>query len=240
MTRVMQLIRGAAAWLTVAVVLSLCACKPASESVAQIHGKVSSETVSVMTDSVNYMHERSVAYALYDLALRPPRAIGGAIVDRLTTGGEKGCCVGLPTTWRPGLTLRLVWHESDRIRSYEENTRDMEVPRYETPADLYVVFYPGNEVELVVSAGEPGHPGWRGRLKKTPWEQCVETYTRKPCFMALPKQFDTRSSKGACTYMKENNVKDGDELCQSANIECVRDYEDKRFCTQLLWDAYRK
>ena len=162
------------------------------------------------------------------------------MVDSLATGGEKGCCMGLPNLWRPGLKLRLVWRESDRLRTYEETTRDLEVPRYEAPADLYVVFYPGHEVELVASLGEPGHPEWRGKIKKTPWSQCVETYGRKPCFAALPKQFDTRSAQGFCTFVKEEKPLEGDENCLFAFQSCLRDYEDEPFCRGILWGPRRK
>lgn len=226
--------------LSACVLLTIAGCDTgdATESVAS--SKSTRDTVSVQTDSVNYMHERSANYTLYDLGQTPPRAIGGAIVDRLASGGAKGCCVGLPRTWHPGMKVRVVWRESDRTTIYEYRTQDMEIPRYDEPADLYVVFYPPHEVELVVSGAEPGHPEWRGRIKKTPWEQCVETYTRKPCFMALPKQFDTRSSQGFCTYLAEEKEDDSDVLCRSALIDCVRDFEDDVFCKGLLWGPRRK
>ena len=156
--------------------------------------------VSVMTDSVNYMYQRSVKYTLYDLSQTPPQAIGGAIVDRLTSGGEKGCCISLPTTWKPGMKVRLQWHESDHDNIYEDHSRDLEIPRYGKASDLYVVFYPNHEVEVVVSVGEPGNPEWRGRIKQTPWEHCVETVGRKACKAALPKRFYTESYLGFCPY----------------------------------------
>ena len=205
-------------------------------------GQASNGSVSVMVDSVNYMHERSVRYTLYDLSQSPPRAVGGAIVDRLATGGGKGCCISLPKTWHGGMKLRLDVEESDRTTIYPKQSRELEIPPYPTPGDLYVVFYPGPEhdVELVVSAAEPGHPDWRGRIKQTPWEQCVATYTRKPCFAALPKLFDTESSKGACTFMKDNSTVDADTLCLSAMLDCMRDFEDMRFCKDLLWGPYKR
>ena len=232
--------RGLSAWVIAVVAMTMPACKPVSDAASLALGKSNPGTTSVMIDSVNYMHERGVSYTVYDLSKTPPRAIGGAMVDSLATGGEKGCCMGLPNLWRPGLKLRLVWRESDRLRTYEETTRDLEVPRYEAPADLYVVFYPGHEVELVVSLAEPGHPEWRGKIKKTPWNQCVETYGRKPCFAELPKQFDTASSKGECTYMKEHDFPDADNLCAFAMSECVRDFEDEPFCKDLLWYAGKR
>lgn len=196
---------------------------------------------SVMIDSVNYMHERAVQYTLYDLAQQPPQAIGGSIVVMLASGGEKGCCLNLPKTWRPGIKVRLDWQESDRERSYPEKyTREMEVPHYETPADLYVVFFAPHEVELVVSAAEPGQPEWRGSIRQAPWDRCVEEFGRKPCKAALPKLFDKSSSRGSCTYMKAEKIDKADELCEWAMITCMRDYEDEPFCKDLLWAPYKQ
>ena len=229
------------AWLIVVFTMTLPGCKPVANAASLALGKSASGTTSVMIDSVNYMHERGVAYTVFDLSKNSPHAIGGSIVYMLATGGEKACCLALPSAWRPGMMLRVTWDESDREKEYPEKySRDLEVPRYEAPADLYVVFYPGHEVELVASLGEPGHPEWRGKIKKTPWSQCVETYGRKPCFAELPKQFDTASSKGECTYMKEHDFPDADNLCAFAMSECVRDFEDEPFCKGLLWYAGKR
>lgn len=247
--------------ITVVLTLLLAAtvtvsCKRAADALPVVHNASSTEVsappaaattkdvASVMIDSVNYMHERSAKYTLYDLSKTPPQAIGGAIVDRLGTGGEKGCCLALPKTWRPGMKVRLDWHESDRENIYEERTRELEIPRYTTPADLYVVFYPEHKVELVVSAAEPGHPDWQGQVKKTPWEQCVETYGRKPCKAALPKQFDTASSQGFCLYTQSKDFPkenfDGKTACETAMLECMKDFEDEPFCKGILWEPKKK
>ena len=158
----------------------------------------------------------------------------------LARGGEKGCCVGLPKVWRPGLKVRVDWDESDRKEIHAEKySRELEIPRYDAPADLFVVFYPEHEVEVVVSHAEPGHPDWRGRISKTPWDQCVETHGRKPCKWALPKMFDT-SSVGMCTFFKEEASADGDDLCKHMMNKCMEDWEDQPFCDGILWAPRRK
>jgi hypothetical protein len=191
--------------------------------------------VSAMTDSVNYMRERAVQYTLYDLSQTPPRAIGGAIVSMLASGGEKGCCIALPTKWKPGMKVRVQWDESDYDHIYPEKySRELEIPRYAEPGDLYVVFYPRHEVEVVVSAADPGHPEWPGKIKQTPWEHCVATAGEKSCKAVLPKLFDT-GSRGLCSYMKEFNLPNNENLCLSAMQDCMRDYEDEAFCKEILW-----
>ena len=239
MTSQLSFFRRPLAWLALLAGLMFAACGPSDgrDGVA----KATSDSASVMVDSVNYMHERSVQYTLYDLSQSPPRAIGGSIVARLARGGDKGCCISLAKTWKPGAMVRLTWAESDRERTYEEHSQELQIPRYESPADLYVVFYPGpkHEVELVVSAGEPGHPDWRGKIKETPWEQCVATYTRKPCFAALPKQFDT-GSRGYCFRADRDKRNDFVDNCAFLMHQCLVDFEDEPFCKDLLWDSRKQ
>ena len=234
-------VRGCA---TAMLFLWLCVtagCKPLGASASATSGKAGGETVSVSTDSVNYMHDRGLQYTLYDVSKTPPPAVGGAIVYMLATGGEKGCCIALPKVWHPGIKLRLDWHEADREKTFPgEYSRELEIPRYDQPSDIYVVFYPKQEVELVVSTGEPGSPEWQGRLKQTPWEACLAENPRKVCKAALPKQFDAESSQGLCTYMKAENFPDADENCAFAIYECKRDYEDDEFCKNLLWGKRRQ
>lgn len=232
--------RGWRWWASFLAAVLLTACNPPSDGPSRGSAKPASDSVSVMIDSVNYMHERGVGYTVYDLSTTPPRAIGGAIVDRLGSGGEKGCCIALPSTWRAGLKVRLVWRESDLLKTYEDQTRDMEVPRYDSPADLYVVFYPGHEVELVVSAGEPGHPEWRGKIKQTPWEQCVQTYTRKPCFAALPKQFDSGTYQGYCARVRRDPEPNSEQYCEDLMLRCMRDFEEKPYCDAVLWGPEKR
>jgi hypothetical protein len=222
------------------VMLALAACMPAADgsgpqSTRAASANAATDSVSVTTDSVNYRHDRAMRYTLYDLSKTPPLAVGGAIVEMLGTGGEKGCCVSLPKNWRPGMKVRVDWDESDRKAIYPEKYgRELEIPRYDAPADVVVVFYPEHDVEVVVSAAEPGHPEWRGRISKTPWEQCLETYGRKPCKAALPKMFDTHAV-GMCTWLKEEDRPNGDDTCAYLMDECMKDWEDQQFCDGILW-----
>ena len=240
-------VRGLVMFMLLCLVAVLVGCKPVTPmtnvgaSASSAHANHAADAnSSVMSDSVNYMHDRGVKYTLYDLSTTPPTAIGGSIVDMLGTGGEKGCCLSLPKKWRPGIKLRLVWDEADRQQTYPEKyTRDFEVPKYDEPADLYVVFYPKNEVEIVVSKGEPGHPDWKGRVKETPWESCLAHHERKVCKRATAKFFDT-GAVGLCTYMKEENVPDAEDNCAYAMHTCMRDYEDEPFCRGILWGPRKK
>ncbi len=237
--------------LVLALTVQLVGCKP-SEQADQMNQDATAskmspagDTVSVMTDGVNYMHERAVKYTLYDLSQTPPTPIGGAIVDMLIAGGEKGCCLNLPKTWRSGMKVRVVWAEADRRQTFPgEHTLDLEIPRYEEPADLYLVFHGQQDIEVVVSKAEPGHPEWRGRIKATPWEHCLAHNERKICKAALPKQFDTGSLQGYCAYTQTKEFPsenfNGKETCAAAMHQCMQDYEDDAFCKGILWGIRKK
>jgi hypothetical protein len=231
------------------LLICLAGCKPRETTMSSVTASQESPAQSdgrgVMTDSVNYMHDRAVSYTLYDLSTTPPTAIGGSSVYMLATGGAQACCLNLPLAWHPGIKVRVKWTESDTKKSYPgEHVKDLEIPRYAQPANVFVVFYPGQDVEVVVSEGEPGHPAWTGRLKQTPWDYCVAKNGRKPCKAATARLFDVKGHQGFCTstkapdFPKENF--DGDLLCASAMHECMQDYEDEDFCKGLLWGAAPK
>lgn len=226
------------------LVIGLSGCKPSGS----VHGKENSgatraepesaegQSSSVMTDSVNYMVERAVRYTLYDLSQRPPVAVGGAMVRMLGTGGEKGCCISLPAAWRPGMKVRVDWDEADREVIFpEKHSKELEIPRYDAPADLYVIFYPGHQVEVVASVGEPGHPLWAGKIKATPWDNCLARNERKVCKAALPKQFDAEGQRGYCHRAKANGWPDFELHCSFLLQQCIQDYEDENLCRETLW-----
>jgi len=185
-------------------------------------------------DSVNYSHIYEFSYTLYDLSRNPPQAIGGDLTDVLQGGGSKGCCVSLPTQWHPGIKLKLDWERAD-FTKIEKFSQEFELPKYDRPGDVFVILNPDSTIEVIVSAVEPGHPDWPGKIKLPPWDQCVKDYGRKTCKQALPNYggASPREMQGFCTYLKDEN--DDLTLCDKAMRRCVQDYEDEDFCQRTLW-----
>ena len=244
-------------WLRMALLaIALSACQPHASPLAAkvdaVAGPASEaakgDVVSVMTDSVNYQYDRAIKYTLYDLSTVKPTAVGGAIAVALASGGGKDCCLALPRVWRAGTKVRIEWAEATKEILPEKYSKDLEIPHYDEPADLYVVFYPAHEVEVLTSGVDPTSPAWAGRIKQTPWNDCVAKHGRKPCFWALPKQFDTDSAQGFCTYLKDDKDKESDQkkkdedddLCAGETRQCMTDYEDEKFCKNILWGPRRK
>jgi hypothetical protein len=213
--------------------LMLLACEPKAEKTEEAEAKTDDSVASVMVDNVNYEHKKGMKFYLYDITGGKKTPIGASIVDPLSGGGSKECCVSLPKTWHAGMMIRVEWQDSDFERTYPEiNVKELEIPRYESPADLYVVFYPEHEVEVVVSSGEPGHPSWRGRIKQSPWNTCVAEFGRKVCLRAIPKAgLDLEEMRGFCL---SDTLKPGQ--CDRLLRTCIKDYEDPEMCNKLVWD----
>lgn len=148
----------------------------------------------------------------------------------------------LPKVWHSGMKIRVEWQDSDFVQTYPEIlVKELEIPRYEKPADLYVVFYPEHEVEVVVSVAEPGHPEWAGRIKQSPWNQCVADFGRKVCKRAIPKPgLDIEELRGLCTYFHNEKLEDADKLCEQTIRECIHNYEDEDLCKSAAWDKVKK
>ncbi|WP_353328918.1 hypothetical protein, partial [Chitiniphilus shinanonensis] len=107
--------------------------------------------------------------------------------------------------------------------------------------DLYVLFHPGKQVEILVSAHEPGTPGWAGREKLGPLEACVARLGEKECLKSFPKY--PRDSKEALAERNRKNCQpealaktsdpEGNKIaCLEMQQECRTSWsiENKRMC----------
>jgi hypothetical protein len=246
--QIMKLIQAKAHIAYWVILLALSACRPAeSEAVGK---RVDANSVTVSVDAVNYQHDLDVQYTLKDAS---NNAVGGAIVGLLEGPGAKNCCTLLPKKWRPGLKYHLSWEEgSAKEISPIRQERTLELPRYSAPGDLYVLFYPNHEVELIASPVEPGHANWAGREKAGALAACVARLPEKECRKHLPKYQRAPDRAAAemrrgCTkdalektntefpYLKEDNQKACEEmqsLCMNkwavtSKAMCDFDYKDE-------------
>ncbi len=121
------------------LLVALSGCFSSDESVAKpavTAATQKSDTVNVSVDVVNYNHDYSYNYALYDLTVADAPAVGNGGVWPLASGGSKSCCLSLPLKWHPGLKVRLEWLEGD----YHDHTKilkqEFEIAPYKEPGDL--------------------------------------------------------------------------------------------------------
>ncbi|WP_258398144.1 DUF3304 domain-containing protein [Herbaspirillum rubrisubalbicans] len=190
-----------------------------------------SDSVTVSTDAVNYMHDWGLGYTLFNQADNQP--IGSGILGFLEGPGGKGCCLKLPKKWKPGMQVRVEWQKSNKKMTEETmRIKVMEIPEYDEAGDLYVAFYTGDEVEIVASWAEPGHPEWRGRERERPYETCVRRFSKRQCDKELPKYPPVSHERIAAEARR---------LCQPQRISQARDKSGtEAFCRQWINDCKKQ
>jgi hypothetical protein len=108
----------------------------------------------------------------------------------------------------------------------------LEIPEYDKPGDLYVAFYPGDEIEIVVSWAEPGHPEWRGRERGLPYDSCVAKLSRKLCERNLPKYAPASHERLAAMARR---------ACQPAQVKKAPDpLEEEYLCKKWVEDCKKE
>jgi hypothetical protein len=78
----------------------------------------------------------------------------------MSAGVASMCCVTLPVTWRPGLTVRVGWDMPEGTTLIPKS-KIVEVEKYDAPGDVYVHFFPDHDVRVVVTrwiGASPNHP----------------------------------------------------------------------------------
>jgi Protein of unknown function (DUF3304) len=85
------------------------------------------------------------------------------------------CCVTVPSKWKPGLNVTITWENGggwlldekgkEVIRDGKKvlvrgkrKSRTVAIPQYDRPEDLWIHFFPNDEIKLVMSKYVPGHP----------------------------------------------------------------------------------
>ena len=84
----------------------------------------------------------------------------GGHAHRTSAGIASMCCVTLPATWRPGLTVRVGWDMPEET-THIPKSKIVEVEKYDEPGDVYVHFFPDDEIRVVVTrwiGASPNHP----------------------------------------------------------------------------------
>ena len=100
-------------------------------------------------------------------------------------GSGAMCCVSLPTQWRPGLKVVVKTRLGTKAKTYQEwayekiplRTHELDVPRYEEPATLWVQILDSGKLAAVVSRYDPPHANWPGEVKG--WPRPSAEYRRK-------------------------------------------------------------
>ncbi|UXY15133.1 DUF3304 domain-containing protein [Chitiniphilus purpureus] len=200
------------------------------------------DTFMASSRGVNYDREYAIRYTLYWLDGNKKDAVGGSNVGPFEDSGQN-CCVSLSRIWRPGLAVQvdIEWMEIAGDAGDEKTSKVYPIPEYRQPGDLYLLFHSGKQLELMVSAHEPGTPGWAGREQLTPLEACVARHGKKECMKNFPK-YPGNSNEAFAERMRRNCTPDalkgssnenGDRAaCERMQKECREKWiiSDKKMC----------
>lgn len=107
--------------------------------------KTAPAQVGVVNHTGNYIYSASVDGA------------GGGGMTRWGAGNANICCASIPRVWYTGMKVRVRWnmpaHGNDVIKE-----KVVEVEKYDEPGDIYLHFFPNDEIRVVVTNVYPWHP----------------------------------------------------------------------------------
>jgi hypothetical protein len=99
-------------------------------------------------------------------------------MDRVSAYGGSGtmCCVALPEKWQPGMKMVVLTQAGTKAKTYKEWAyekipvipHDVDVPRYATPARVWIQIMSPDKVLVTVSNYSPENPNWPGEIKGGP------------------------------------------------------------------------
>ncbi len=99
-------------------------------------------------------------------------------MDRVSAYGGSGtmCCVALPEKWQPGMKMVVLTQAGTKAKTLEEWDKEkipviphqVDVPRYATPARVWIQIMSPDKVLVTVSNYSPENPNWPGEIKGGP------------------------------------------------------------------------
>lgn len=131
--------------LALLATLSLSACAWLDLDDTDSSPKTAAAQVGVVNHTGNYIYSASADGA------------GGGNMDRWGAGAASVCCASISRVWYPGMKVRVRWnmpvHGNDVIKE-----KIVDVEKYDEPGDIYLHFFPNDEIRVVVANLGPRHP----------------------------------------------------------------------------------
>lgn len=130
--------------MPVATAIIICGCAMRQPE-AQPMAIAAMASVGIVNHTGNYIHFASVDGA------------GGGNMARWGAGNANICCASIPRVWYPGMKVKVRWDVPEgHTHNYKEKI--VEVEKYDSIGDIYINFFPNDEVRVVVSRNAPGAP----------------------------------------------------------------------------------
>lgn len=126
-------------WLiTLISALGLAACSGLANEARDTEPATATAQVGIVNHTGNYIYSASVDGA------------GGGKMSAWSAGGANICCTSIPRTWHPGMKVNVRWNMPIGRQSVIKE-KIVEVEKYDEPGDIYLHFFPNDEIRVVIS-----------------------------------------------------------------------------------------
>jgi len=120
-------------------VLCVAACAvPGGYDDAPPEKRTAPAQVGVVNHTGSYIYSASVNGA------------GGGKMSAWSGGSANICCASIPSVWYPGMKVSVRWNMPVKGNDVIKE-KVVEVEKYDEPGDIYLHFFPNDEVRVVVS-----------------------------------------------------------------------------------------
>jgi hypothetical protein len=83
--------------------------------------------------------------------------VGGGTMSRWGAGIANICCADIPKVWRPGMKVLVRW-DMPEGHTHIVKEKTVNVEKYGRPGDIYMHFFPNDEVRVVITNVGPRNP----------------------------------------------------------------------------------
>lgn len=84
---------------------------------------------------------------------------GGGAMSEWGAGNASICCALIPRVWHPGIKVKVRWNMPIGVQDVIKE-KVVEIEKYDRLGDIYMNFFPNDEVRVVVSRNAPGAPDY--------------------------------------------------------------------------------
>lgn len=128
--------------MSIAILLAGCAVRGTQAQSQAKAREMTPAQVGIVNHTGSYIYSASI------------NGGGGGNMARWGAGMANICCVSIPNVWYPGMKVRVRWDMPVGVK-HAIKEKIVDVEKYDRPGDIYMNFFPNDEVRVVVSRNGP-------------------------------------------------------------------------------------